>query len=600
MPIDLPGYTEIRELGAGASGRVVVARYDATGQLVAAKLLSPLYAADPEFRERFRREAEILGRVRHPNVVSLYGYFESGPQAVILMELIDGVGLERLVERGPVDPEAGLVVLSGALLGLDAAHRAGVVHRDVKPANILVESAGGSHLVDFGVAVRAGQADVSAGTPVYMAPEQWQGLPASPQTDVYAATGVYYQCITGRWPFPAETVDQLRAAHLQAWPDVASLPQPIAQLVLRGMAKDPAQRPATAGAFHEELERAAVVVHGPDWRRRGVIALGGAAGVFAAVFPLTLVGAHGVAAGGAAAGAGSAAGAGAGATGTGASVATAAAGVGAQTALLIGAAGVIVVAAATVGGLAATHTGPFSSSPTAATQSSSSSSHAASSSASHTSSSRTQSTRSTASSSALSAILGVSHNSLFPAATGNTWTYRATFGGTSETTTETIQSATPAPDGQNVTLSVSGSTGAPITETFLFKDNGEITAASITSGGVAASSSGVLFTIPTKEAILSGQSFTNTGTFSIPGASTSVTYTSTVVGGGTEHVSVPAGTFDAYKLNLTISVNVPQAPAPTSFTEVVDLVENVGVVRTHADFGDSVLVSSNLVPGSGG
>lgn len=599
MPIDLPGYSEIRELGAGASGRVVVARYDATGQLVAAKVLSTQYAADPEFRDRFRREAQILAEVRHPNVVALYGYVESG-QPVILMELIDGVGLERVVERGAMDPEAALVVLSGALQGLEATHRAGVVHRDVKPANILVETAGGSHLVDFGVAVRAGQADVSAGTPLYMAPEQWQGYPASPQTDVYAATAVYYQCITGRWPFPAENIDQLRYAHQQAWPDVSALPQPIAQLVLRGMAKDPAQRPATAGAFQEEADRAANAVHGPDWRRRGAIALGGAAGAFAAAFPLALIGGGHAAAAGTLAGATHATGgvAAGGGAGTGASAGAAAAGVGAHSALLIAAAGAIVVVGGAVGALAATHTGPFKSSPTAASVSSSSSRSTSSSSSNARSSTPTEEpTQSSSSSSGgLVAILGVSHNSLFPAATGDTWTYSDTFGGTTATTTETIVSATPVAGGQNVTLQVRGSVGTPITETFLFKDDGEITAATVTgTGGLEASSSGVLFTIPTKDDILAGKSFSNTGTFTVPTANATLTYTSTAVGGGKESVTVPAGTFDCYKLNLTISISVPQAAAPTSITEEVDLAENIGVVRTHSTFGDSVLTASNLV-----
>src|SRR5437660_859915 len=253
MALALPGYSELQELGSGAFGRVVVARYDVTGQLVAAKLLSPQLLADARFREQFRREAEILAEVRHPNVVALYGYVDTASQAVILMELIDGVALQKVIERGPMDPEAALVVLSGALLGLDAAHRVGVVHRDVKPANILIDVQGGSHLADFGIAMRSGQRDVPTGTPAFMAPEQWSGLPATPQTDVYAATGVYYECVMGRVPFPDSTVEQLRGLHLQAWPDLTALPQPIARLVVRGMAKDPAGRPATAGAFHEEL-----------------------------------------------------------------------------------------------------------------------------------------------------------------------------------------------------------------------------------------------------------------------------------------------------------------------------------------------------------
>src|SRR6266487_4933502 len=110
--MQLPGYTEVRELGSGATGRVVVARYDATGQLVAVKHLAPALAADPSFRARFRGEAEVMAQVRHPNVVALYGYQETAGDAAILMELLDGVALEKVTERGPLVPEAALVMLS--------------------------------------------------------------------------------------------------------------------------------------------------------------------------------------------------------------------------------------------------------------------------------------------------------------------------------------------------------------------------------------------------------------------------------------------------------------------------------------------------------
>src|SRR4029077_323362 len=141
------------------------------------------------------------------------------------------------------------------------------------------------------IALRSGQRGGISGTPAFMAPEQWSGLPATPQTDVYAATGVYFQCVMGHEPFPTGTVEQLRDLHLQMWPDLTTLAKAIAHLVRRGMAKDPRARPATAGLFHEELERAATTVYGSDWRRRGILALAGAAGAFAGLLPLALVGA---------------------------------------------------------------------------------------------------------------------------------------------------------------------------------------------------------------------------------------------------------------------------------------------------------------------
>jgi serine/threonine protein kinase len=117
------------------------------------------------------------------------------------MEAVNGVSLRDVLSGnpGPLPPEAALTVLKGSLLGLSAAHAAGVVHRDYKPANVLVESSGNSKLVDFGIAGLSGERTV-AGTPAYMAPEQWHGAPASPATDVYSATCVFFECVTGGPP----------------------------------------------------------------------------------------------------------------------------------------------------------------------------------------------------------------------------------------------------------------------------------------------------------------------------------------------------------------------------------------------------------------
>src|SRR5437868_3075815 len=191
-PWGVPGYTTVRELGAGAGGRVVLARRDHDGAEVAIKYLSDSLRGDVGFVARFRHEARLLGTMRSPYNARLIDYVEDGNGAAIVMELVDGVSLRALLSsEGPTGPEAALAVLKGSLKGLSAAHVIGVVHRDFKPENVMVQSDGTSKLVDFGIAVRSGDVGNPAGTPHYMSPEQWSGAPAAPTTDVYAATVVF-------------------------------------------------------------------------------------------------------------------------------------------------------------------------------------------------------------------------------------------------------------------------------------------------------------------------------------------------------------------------------------------------------------------------
>src|ERR1700732_3934810 len=176
---DAPGYTRLRELGSGGFGDVVLARHDASGTLVAIKYLRQNLLSDAEFAEMFRGEASVLSALDDPNVVRLYEYLESPSGAAIVMELVDGVSLrEILAHQGATTAEAALVVLRGSLLGLAAAHRHGVVHRDYKPGNVLVNGDGDSKLADFGIAARAGDSPTAAGTLVYAPPEQIEGSPA--------------------------------------------------------------------------------------------------------------------------------------------------------------------------------------------------------------------------------------------------------------------------------------------------------------------------------------------------------------------------------------------------------------------------------------
>ena len=156
----------------------------------------------------------MLASLDDPNVVRLYEYVESPSGAAIVMELVDGVSLRDILARqGKTTAEAALVVLQGSLLGLAAAHRRGVVHRDYKPENVLIDGAGASKLTDFGIAARAGDSPIPAGTLVYAPPEQFGGSPATPASDVYAATATFYECLTGRPPFTGDTAERLLYQH---------------------------------------------------------------------------------------------------------------------------------------------------------------------------------------------------------------------------------------------------------------------------------------------------------------------------------------------------------------------------------------------------
>ncbi len=214
---DVPGYTRLKALGSGGFGEVVLARHDASGTLVAIKYLRARLLADPQFAALFRAEAAVLASLADPNVVRLYEYVESPGGAAIVMELVNGVSLREVLSRqGATTPEAALVVLQGSLLGLAAAHRRGVVHRDYKPENVLIDGAGASKLTDFGIAARTGEAAMAAGTLAYAPPEQFAGGMASPAADVYAATATFYECLTGRPPFTGNTAAALMRQHMTA------------------------------------------------------------------------------------------------------------------------------------------------------------------------------------------------------------------------------------------------------------------------------------------------------------------------------------------------------------------------------------------------
>ncbi|MFD0517549.1 serine/threonine-protein kinase [Paractinoplanes durhamensis] len=284
----LTGYTPVRPLGAGASGSVVLATHDPSGTAVAIKYLARGLGDDPSFREAFRKEARLLGQIDDPHISRLYEYVESAEGAAIVMELVNGVSLRQMLrEHGPTTPEAALAVLKGSLAGLGAAHARGVVHRDYKPENVLVTEDGQSKLADFGIATPIGEgADtIVTGTPRYMAPEQWTGVPATPACDIYAATATFFECLTGRPPYDGPNLFALHELHANAPIPTDPAPPAVHHLLRYGMAKLPADRPQHAAAFLDILERVAGSAYGPGWEERGIGALARRAALLAALWP---------------------------------------------------------------------------------------------------------------------------------------------------------------------------------------------------------------------------------------------------------------------------------------------------------------------------
>ncbi|MHB8510341.1 MAG: serine/threonine-protein kinase [Candidatus Dormibacteria bacterium] len=291
-------------IGTGATGIVYLATQPGLERRVAIKELVPALALDESFLERFRVEARLMARVDSPHCVRVFDFFEVGGRGYLVSEYIDGTNLRSVLRSsGRLAPEQALGVLRGALLGLGDAHAAGVIHSDVKPENMLADSDGISKLSDFGLAAPI-DADLTepgmvSGTPAYMSPEQASGARLDPRSDIYSAGAVLYEFLTGQPPFiAAEPVTLMRMHVSEPAPDAtrANVPGPIAEIVTRALAKDPAQRHQSAREFTAELETRASLVYGADWGHRASIAAL-ATGAISAAAALALGGAphHGTA-----------------------------------------------------------------------------------------------------------------------------------------------------------------------------------------------------------------------------------------------------------------------------------------------------------------
>jgi serine/threonine-protein kinase len=257
-----------RLLGRGGMGEVYEAEHTVKEWTVALKLMSRAFSQDPVFRKRMEREARITGRLLEPHVVPIHDYGEIDGQLFLEMRLIEGVDLGSLLEKeGPLPAPRAVAIIHQIASALDAAHDAGVTHRDVKPPNILITRSDFAYLVDFGIASaktdeKLTQLGTAVGTWKYMAPERFSNGEVTPRADIYALACVLYECLTGTAPYRADNTGVLITSHMMEpapRPSAVGLgvPQAFDAVVERGMAKNPDARYESAGALaaaaHEAL-----------------------------------------------------------------------------------------------------------------------------------------------------------------------------------------------------------------------------------------------------------------------------------------------------------------------------------------------------------
>lgn len=253
-------------LGQGGMGVVYKATDTATGDTVALKVLKTELARQEPFRKRFAHEARAAAAVRHRHLVRVRAAGESDGALFLAMDYVDGMSLEQRIRAGAMPLEAAASVLVDIASGLDALHQCGIVHRDIKTANVLLDRESRASLTDFGLARRDDYTVITAtgqllGSLEYLAPEFIRGSPASPATDIYALGCVAYACITGRTPFRGRTAFEVGLAHLQKIPPDPRGARPElthegASALLRALAKEPAGRPSTATEYAQLVRRA--------------------------------------------------------------------------------------------------------------------------------------------------------------------------------------------------------------------------------------------------------------------------------------------------------------------------------------------------------
>jgi beta-lactam-binding protein with PASTA domain/tRNA A-37 threonylcarbamoyl transferase component Bud32 len=262
-------YAVMERVGTGGMAEVYRARDELLGREVAVKVLSERFSRDRSFVERFRREAQSAANINHPNIVSLYDYGADNGTYYIVMEFIDGKSIAEIIHaEGPLLPERAAEIAADVAQALSRAHTTGLVHRDIKSSNIMLTSSGQTKVTDFGIARALGgdgeqtmtQTGMVIGTAAYLSPEQAQGNPVDPRSDVYSLGVVLFEMLTGRTPFGGDSPLAIAYKHVREEPARPSavnrdVPEALDAITLKALAKNPDNRYSSAAEMREDLQR---------------------------------------------------------------------------------------------------------------------------------------------------------------------------------------------------------------------------------------------------------------------------------------------------------------------------------------------------------